>query len=236
MLLLILLTNILTMIGNTDDNDNNNNNNNHTNGNRSHFGSRLQRLAQDAPKAEAPRRAPGRCGARAGARRGAPGRLGTKARAKARQVSEVKLPLGGGATWVARRSHTVRYGPDGGLRCDAILVKKQPGRGGKTPSIFASIGKGGRHWLKVKAAGKNWFWHSLVAWAFSNPDSVSWAKFWKTKWGLKEHVAGHLSNSEVDNRRGNLRVTSVQDNKGDYRCNAKAKYRSVCKGERAEKQ
>ena len=128
--------------------------------------------------------AAGRAPNRAGALRGAPG---TKARAKARQVSEVKLPLGGGATWVARRSRTARCGPDGALRCDAILVKKQPGREDKTPSIFVSIGKGGRHWLKVKAAGENRFWHSLVAWAFHNPDNVSWAKFWKTnRWGFEE--------------------------------------------------
>ena len=42
---------------------------------------------------------------------------------------EVELLLGGGVTWVARKSWTWRApGPDGALRFDAILVKKQLGR------------------------------------------------------------------------------------------------------------
>ena len=99
-------------------------------------------------------------------------------------VSEKKLPLGGGATWVARRSKTERYGPDGKLLCNAVLTKKQPGREDKTQTIFVSMQKGGCHWLKVKAAGKSWYWHSLVAWAFSNPRNLIWATFWK-KGGLR---------------------------------------------------
>ena len=46
-------------------------------------------------------------------------------------------------------------------------------------ALFASSQKGGRHWLKVKAAGKNWYWHRLVAWCFSNPRNLTWATYHK---------------------------------------------------------
>ena len=56
--------------------------------------------------------------------------------------------------------------------CSALLQDEEV-------ALFASSQKGGRHWLKVKAAGKNWYWHRLVAWCFSNPRNLTWATYHK---------------------------------------------------------
>ena len=85
------------------------------------------------------------------------------------------------------------------------------------PKIFVSVQKGGRHWLKVKAAGGALYWHGVVAWAFCNPRNLSWATFCKRdKQGFKKYVGGHLSDSEVDNGIRNLSVMTALQNKEMY--------------------
>jgi hypothetical protein len=83
----------------------------------------------------------------------------------------------------------------------------------------------------VKAGGQDWYWHRLVAWCFSNPGKLTWAKYQqKDKKGAYVYQAGHLDRSEVDCTVGNLKVMTRSQNLDMYRKEAKAKYRTVYKG------
>jgi len=65
-------------------------------------------------------------------------------------------------------------------------------------AMLALSQKGGRHWLKVRAAGKNWYWHRLVALCFCNPRNPSWDMYHLQDGGEYSYHACHLSFSEVD--------------------------------------
>ena len=98
-------------------------------------------------------------------------------------------------------------------------------------ALFASSQKGGRHWLKVKAAGKNWYWHRLVAWCFSNPRNLTWATYHKKdRQGACRYQAGHLGPSEVNCNVDNLKVMTKFQNEAMCRKDALWKHGVVFKG------
>ena len=95
--------------------------------------------------------------------------------------------------------------------CSAFLQDKEV-------ALFASSQKGGRHWLKVKAAGKNWYWHRLVARCFSNPRNLTWATYHKKdRQGAYRYQAGHRGSSEVNCNVDNPRVMTKFQNEAMYR-------------------
>jgi len=100
----------------------------------------------------------------------------------------------------------------------------------KEVAVFASSQKGGRHWLKVRAAGKNWYWHRLVAWCFCNPRNLTWETYHKKDGRTYRYQAGHLSLSEVDCRVANLLVMTTSRNKAMYKEMAKRKHGRVFRG------
>ena len=149
--------------------------------------------------------------------------------AKSQQV----LPLGPGETeWMAvRQDRNTRYGPQKKLVCDVVLFQKKPGQAKKKMGIWGSKTKGGRHWLKVKAAGKSWYWHRLVAWCFGNPRNLSWSTFHKLQSPRQyKYQAGHLSRTETDCTASNLKVMTRRQNLLMYQSEAQAKHRTVYRG------
>lgn len=81
------------------------------------------------------------------------------------------------------------------------------------------------------AGGRKWYWHRVVAWAFSNPRRLTWATYWgKRAHGQVKYQAGHLSMDELDCRVSNLRVMTRRQNLDMYRQVAKAKHSLVYRG------
>ena len=147
---------------------------------------------------------------------------------------EQELPLGdGGAQWLAvRQLRNTRYGPQGKLVCDVVLFKQKPGQPKQKRAIYTSKTKGGRHWLKVKVAGKSWYWHRLVAWCFGNPRNLTWLTYHKLQGpGMYKYQAGHLNLAETDCTAANLQVMTRLQNLRMYQSDAKAKYKTVYRGQ-----
>ena len=143
------------------------------------------------------------------------------------------LPLGPGRSeWVAVwQSRNTLYGPQKKLKSDVVLYKRLPGMQGKRVTITIDKGKGSRHWLRVKAAGKQWYWHRLVAWCFCNPRNLTWSTYHQElQNGQYKWQAGHLSLQETDCTVKNLRVMTRQQNLAMYRGSAKVKHGTVYKG------
>ena len=148
-------------------------------------------------------------------------------------IAEKVLPLSPGPTeWVAVwQSRPTLYGTHKKLRSDVVLYKRLPGAQPKKVAIYPAKGKGSRHWLKAKAAGKPWYWHRLVAWCFCNPRNLSWTTYHKKLGnGHYEWQAGHLSRKETDCTAKNLLVMTRNQNLAIYKGEAADKHKTVFRG------
>ena len=133
--------------------------------------------------------------------------------------------------WIIRRLRRAKsYGDDKRLRSDCVLVKRRHGWPDKRQAIFVVSQKGGRHWLKVKAGGKTWYWGRLVAWAFCNDRRLTWETFHRLDGRRYYWQARHLSLDECDFCVSNLKVGTWRQNRADYRATAQAKHGKVYRG------
>ena len=145
------------------------------------------------------------------------------------------LPLGSGEVewWAVRQRRNTRYGIGKRLVSDVVLFKKKPGQARQMMGIYTSKTKGGRHWLKVKVAGKSWYWHRLVAWCFGNPRNFTWSTFHRLdRPGQYKWQAGHLNLEETDCTASNLKVMTRLQHLRMYRCHAKDNHGTVYTGSR----